>query len=219
MILHHYWRSTASYRVRVALGLKGIEAELRAVDLATGEHLAPPFAAIAPRGFLPVLEDASEDGPVRLGQSLAIIDYLDARYPQAPTLPARQPERARAMMLAHMVALDIHPVCNLTVLKEVGRMAGPGDAADARLAWNRHFIAAGLDALEPLLPESGFCAGEAPMLPEICLVPQLYNARRWGMDAVRWPRAARIEDLCLALPAFAAAAPERHEPRSAEIAG
>ena len=207
MILHHYWRSTASYRVRIALNLKGVEAELRPVDLAAGDHLAPDFMAIAPRGFVPVLED----GALRLGQSLAIIDYLDALHPDTPMLPREPAERARATMLAHMVVIDIHPVCNLTVLKEVGRIAD-GDAGEARLAWNRHFITAGLDALEPLLPGSGFCAGDLPTLPELCLVPQLYNARRWEMDVERWPRSARIERECLALPAFDAARPERHEP-------
>ena len=208
VVLFDYWRSSASYRVRIALNLAGITYRPVVVDLVNGGHRTPGHLARNPQGLVPVLDI---DG-VRLTQSLAILDYLDEtrRMGLLPTKPA---SRAAARALAHSIAVDIHPVCNLSVAKHataLGTGAGdmPGD-------WMRHFIRPGLLAFETLLggfDQSPFCTGNTPGLADICLIPQLYNARRWAVDLSDMPRLLAVEGACSKHPAFAAAHPDLHAP-------
>ncbi|QXT39014.1 maleylacetoacetate isomerase [Gymnodinialimonas ceratoperidinii] len=204
MILYSYWRSTTSYRVRAALNLKGIAYEQRAVDLVAGDQRTPDYMAVNPAKGVPALE--LEDGTL-LTQSLAILDYLDARQPEPPLLPAEPLLRARVLAVAHSIALDIHPVNNLRVL---GHLMGHFDATseDAR-AWMCHWMTEGLTAVEALLPtRADFAFTEAPGLADLCITAQCYNAHRWGLSLDPFPKIARVEAACLALPEIRAAAPE-----------
>ncbi len=203
--LHTYWRSSASYRVRIALALKGLEAASIVVDLKAGEQRAG-YLERNPQGLIPLLSD---DG-FSVGQSLAILEYLEERFPEAPLLPQDPRERARVRSLAAVVCCDIHPLQNLRVQRY---LAGELQASETQvLAWVRHFIDDGLEALEALVSRDAdrgaFCVGDTPSLADVCLVPQLYNARRYGCDGRRYPTLLEIDRRCLALPAFAAAAPE-----------
>ena len=207
LTLYTYWRSTTAYRVRIALNLKGIGAAHVPVDLVRdgGQQHAPGYVALNPSHLVPTL--VLEDGTA-LTQSLAIIDYLDALRPDPPLLPADPVTRARALAAAHVVAMDIHPVNNLRVVQQLGARFG-ADAA-ARADWMRHWMTRGFDALTAMLPpDTPFAFGDRPGLADICLVAQLYNAHRWGLDMAPWPRLGRIETTCAALPAFADAAPEK----------
>lgn len=210
-ILHDYWRSTASYRVRIALALKGLRYERKAVDLAAGAQRSAAYLAVNPQGLAPALEI---DGRV-LTQSLAIIGYLDETRPHPPLLPPAPMDRAHVCSIALAIACDIHPVSNLKVLAKVEQLAG----AEARAAWNRDNIRAGLAAVEQMLGHPGFkdrfCFGETPTLADCALIPQLYNARRWGVDYDHLARIGRVEQSCAREPAFLAAAPERFDPASA----
>ena len=208
ILLHDYWRSSASYRVRIALELKGLDYTSRSVDLVAGDQRSSEHRALNPQGTVPVLEIDGE----RLTQSLAIIEYLDATRPEPRLIPSDPPERARATALAHALAVDVHPVCNLHVVAHHVRLV-PGDADAAKVAWMRHFITKGLAEFEAMLPDDH--AGDPPGLVECCLVPQLYNARRWGADLAVAPHAVAIAERCEALSAFAAAHPDRHAPRNA----
>lgn len=207
--LYTYWRSSAAYRVRIGLGLKGLGYRSEPVHLVQdgGQQHAPAYVALNPQELVPVLRH----GGRVLRQSMAILEYLDETWPQpAPLLPVDPAGRARVRALAQAVACEVHPLGNLRVLQYLeGEL---GQAPDARQAWLRHWIGDGLDALERLLagdPDTGrFCHGDTPGLADCVLVPQLYNARRFGMDPARWPLLARIEQACLALPGFAAAVPE-----------
>jgi maleylpyruvate isomerase len=207
--LYGYWRSSAAYRVRIALELKGLAYQTRPVHLtlAGGEQHAAPFQALNPQGLVPVLVDGEEV----LSQSLAIIEYLEETHPAPPLLPGTPAARARVRALAQVVACDLHPLNNLRVLRYLGENLGA--SADAQTVWYRHWLQAGLAALERRLgtePGTGeFCHGAAPTLADLCLVPQLYNARRHALDLAPFPTLTRIEAACQALPAFAAAAPER----------
>lgn len=203
MILHGYFRSSASWRVRIALALKGVDATSRVHHLRRGEQRNADYLALNPQGLLPALE--IDDGRV-LTQSLAIIAYLDELYPQPPLLPARPFDRAFVRSIALAIACDIHPVQNLRVL---GRVTELADAA-AATEWARAVIVDGLDACEVLLTrvDGPFCLGDTPTVADICLVPQLANARRFGADG-DWPRLFAAEAACLALPAFADTRPER----------
>jgi maleylacetoacetate isomerase len=206
-VLFDYWRSSASYRVRIALNLKGIAYRAVPVNLLAGAHRSPEHRARNPQGALPVLDI---DG-LRLTQSLAIVEYLDDTRPEPPLLPSEPAGRARVRALAHVVAMEIHPICNLSVADRIAELGG--DAA--RLAWMREHIDRGLTAFEALLARPGtgrFCHGDAPGLADCCLVPQLYNARRWQLDPATWRTIARIEAACAELPAFAAAHPDRIGP-------
>lgn len=205
MDLYTYFRSSAAYRVRIALALKGLEYRSVPVHLGRGEQAAPPFRAVNPQGLVPVLDD---DGTV-VGQSLAILEYLDETNPWPPLLPADAPGRARVRRLALMVACDIHPLNNLRVLNHLRGEAGFDEAGITR--WVHHWITEGFDALEALLEGAAgrFCHGDVPTLADICLVPQVFNARRFGMDVAAWPTILRVDAACRTLPAFAAAAPER----------
>lgn len=206
--LYDYWRSSAAYRVRIALGLKGLPHAAVPVNLLDASHKAPDHLARNPQGLVPALHI---DGRM-LTQSLAIIEYLDETRPDPPLLPADPPGRARVRALAHAIAMEIAPICNLSVATHVAALTG---REDARVDWMAHFIGPGLEAFERLLAQGGtgrFCHGDQPGLADCCLVPQLYNARRWGVAVDHLPRIAAIADACAALPAFAAAHPDRVGP-------
>ena len=208
-LLHDYWRSSASYRVRIALALKGIEHRTNPIDLLAQAHREPGHLARNPQGLVPVLEI---DGLV-LTQSLAICEYLDETRPDPPLLPFNPAARARVRALAYAIAMEIHPICNPSVAMHVEQVAG-GDET-MRVEWMRHFIARGFAAFEKLLdhPQTGtFCHRDAPGLADICLVPQLYNARRWDVPLDAYPRLTAIADACAELPAFQAAHPDRARP-------
>lgn len=208
--LHTYFRSSASYRVRIALHWKGLPYESVPVHLLRGggeQHL-PAFAALNPNALVPVYEDGH--GAV-LRQSLAIVEYLDEVHPRPALLPADALGRARVRALALDVACEIHPVNNLRVLSYLSGTLGQPE--DAKLAWIRHWVQTGFDALEATLrdaPTRGhFCWGDTPTLADLCLVPQVFNARRFGVPVdERYPTIAAIDAACAALPAFQAAAPQ-----------
>jgi maleylpyruvate isomerase len=209
MILYGYPMSSASYRVRIALALKGIEVTSVTKQLRRGEQRAKEFLEINPQGFVPTL--ALDDGQI-LTQSLAIIEYLDEVHPQPPLLPAAPLERARVRALAQLIACDIHPLNNLRVLQYLEGTLG--ETQNVRDAWYRHWIESGFEALEAALgrdPARGrFCFGDAPTLADVCLVPQVFNARRYSVDLTPYPRVAAADAACREIPAFASAAPEKH---------
>ena len=203
--LYDYWRSSASYRVRIALNLKGLGYEQVVVNLLEGAHRSAAHRRRSPIGYVPALDI---DGQM-MTQSLAIIEYLEARFPDPALLPADPAEAARLRAIAHAIAMDIHPVCNLNVTNHHAA-AFDGDAA-AKDAWMVHFMTRGLLAVEAMAdhPATGpFLHGDAPGLADIVLIPQLYNARRRDMTLAEMPRLTAIEAACLAHPAFQAAAPE-----------
>lgn len=206
MKLYGYFRSSAAYRVRIALNLKGLAYEQVAVNLADGEQRGVDNLARNPQGLVPVLE--TDDG-TRLTQSLAICEYLDERYPEPPLLPADAAERARVRALAQAIACEIHPLNNLKVLKYLTGELGVSD--EARLGWYRHWISEGFDALETRLADSpatgAFCHGDTPTLADACLVPQVFNARRFDCDLSAYPTIRRIAERCATLDAFQRAAP------------
>ncbi|WP_170560728.1 maleylacetoacetate isomerase [Ruegeria atlantica] len=204
MKLYSYWRSTTSYRVRIVLNLKGFSYETIPVDLVAGEQRAPDYVALNPGKGVPTL--ALKDGRV-LTQSLAIIDYLDATIPDPPLLPADPFKRAQVQAAVHTIAMDIHPVNNLKVTTHLKTRYGL--TAEDGIEWFRHWMTEGFHAYQALLAEnSTFSFGERPDLADICLVAQLYNAHRWGVDMNPFPRLLEIEERALAHPAFDAARPE-----------
>ncbi|MGR3634976.1 MAG: maleylacetoacetate isomerase [Shimia sp.] len=207
-LLFDYWRSSASYRLRIALNLAGIAYDSVPVDLVAGDHRGAEHLARNPQGLVPVLDI---DG-IRLTQSLAILDYLnDTRG--LGLLPQDPGAAAQARALAHAIAVDLHPVCNLRVAKHAAQLVPDDGGAMAK--WMAHFIAPGLDAFETMLAsfdQAPFCCGDTPGLADICLMPQLYNARRWGVDFSVCSRIVAIEAACAALPAFAAAHPDKVKP-------
>jgi len=203
-VLFDYWRSSASYRVRIALNLAGIPYRAVSIDLAKGEQRSPAHLARNPQGLVPVLQI---DG-LQLTQSLAILDYLDQTR-LLGLLPTDPAARARVQALAQSIAVDIHPVCNLQVAAYAASIAA--DQTTAREDWMLRFIRPGLQAFETLLDThkaAPFCTGSTPGLADICLIPQLYNARRWGVDFSDLPRVQRVESACSDLSAFAAAHPD-----------
>lgn len=206
IILHDYWRSSASYRVRIALNLKGVAYRSHPVDLRAGEQRGEANLACNPQGLVPTLE---VDGTA-LVQSLAIIDWLDSAYPEPRLLPADPLARAATLARALLIACDIHPVDNLRVLKRLESQFGADQAA--RDTWYRHWIAEGLQALETMAGPGPFLGGDAPDLSDVCLVPQLYNARRVDLPLDAYPRLLRADAAAAKLDAFAAAHPDRARP-------
>jgi maleylpyruvate isomerase len=200
--LHSYFRSSASYRVRIALNLKGLEYDYVACHLRQGQHRSADYLGLNPQGLVPALE---ADGEV-LTQSLAICEYLDDLYPQHPLLPADPLPRARVRAFAQAIACEIHPLQNLAVLQ---RLRTLGVDEQGVRQWVQGVIERGFDACSELLATSQgrFCFGDEPGLADVFLVPQLFNARRYEVE-LRWPRLVEIEADCLALEAFRAAAPE-----------
>ncbi|GGP19054.1 maleylacetoacetate isomerase [Silvimonas iriomotensis] len=208
LVLYSYFRSSAAYRVRIALHLKNMPYRIEPVHLLRngGEQRASHYLAVNPEGLVPTLHH----GAVTLTQSLAIIEYLEELVPTPPLLPAAPADRAWVRALALAVACDIHPVNNLRVLQYLQAELGATDAA--KQAWYQHWVQLGLAAFEAHLaqrPASRFCFGDTPTLADCCLIPQLFNARRFGCDLTRLPRILAIEAQCQALPAFVAAAPEQ----------
>ena len=207
VVFYEYWRSSAAYRVRIALNLKGIAYRSVQLDLVAGEQRNPEFLARNPQGLVPALEI---DGHF-LTQSLAIIDYLDARHKAPPMVPADPAARSAVLARALVIAADIHPINNLRVLNYLRGTLGADDAAVA--AWYRHWIEEGFAALEAGAPDRGLFGGDAPDLADVCLVPQMANARRFNTTLADFPKLVRIDAELTALPAFAAAAPDAVRPR------
>ena len=204
-LLHDYFRSSASYRVRIALRLKGVEHDSVSVDLRAGDQRADEYKARNPQGFVPMLE---VDG-VKLTQSLAIIAYLDATRPEPPLLPADPADQAHVRAMALLVACDIHPLNNLRVLNYLKNELGQDEPA--RNGWYRHWVREGFAALEQFAaPRAGrFLFGDAPTVADVCLVPQMYNARRFDVPLDDYPLLVRVDAEANKLDAFADARPDR----------
>jgi len=206
MKLYSYFMSSAAYRVRIALNLKGVDYETVPVDLSRGEHRQPAFLATNPQATRPVIDD---DGIV-LWQSLAIIDYLDARYPFPRLIPAEPVVRARVQAQAQLIVCEIHPLNNLRVRQYLREDLALDEAAASR--WYRHWIGEGFASLEAQVRRSSGgrdCFGDAVTVAHVCLVPQVYNARRFHCDLAPYPTLVRIADGLAADPVFARAAPDR----------
>ncbi len=207
MKLYGFFRSSAAFRVRIALNLKNIGHETAVINLQTGAQSDPAYRAVNPQGRVPSLET---DGAV-LAQSLAIIAYLDETHPAPPLLPTDALGRARVRALANTIACDIHPLQNLSVLVYLRDALGVGEADVT--GWARHWIALGFAAVEAMLADGAatgrFCHGEAPGLADICLVPQVFNARRFECPLADYPTLMRVFDQCMSLDAFDAAQPSR----------
>ena len=204
MKLHNYFRSSASFRVRIALNLKGLAYDYVPVHLPRGYHKKPPYADISADTLVPLLETDGE----RLSQSMAIIEYLDETHPAPPLLPADALGRAQVRALAQSIACDIHPINNLRVLKYLVRELQVDEAA--KNAWYRHWCRDGLAAFErqlAQLPVSTYCYGQTPTLADCCLVPQIFNAARLEVSLEGLPRTMAAYAACMALPAFAQAQP------------
>ncbi len=206
LILYSYFRSSAAYRVRIALNLKGLDHEIRPVHLVKGEQKDEAYRALNPQGLVPTLVH----GERRIGQSGAILEYLEETWPEPALLPADPAARARVRQIANVVACDIHPLNNLRVLGYLKNVLEVDEAARSR--WYAHWIREGFSALEELLSKNGetgaFCHGDRPGFADCFLVPQLYNARRFAVPIEDFPVIRRIEANCLALDAFRRAAPE-----------
>ncbi len=206
VVLYDYWRSSAAYRVRIALNLKGIAYRSVPIDLALGQQGGADYLARNPQGLIPALDI---DG-VLLTQSLAIIDYLDQTRPGPRLLPADPAVRAGALARALVIAADTHPVQNLRVMNRLKSQFGASQ--DQAVEWNRHWIELGFATLEAQAPGTGLFGGDAPDLSDLCLVPQMANARRFEVDLAPYPGLVRIDGALRGIPAFAAAAPEAVKP-------
>lgn len=206
-VLYDYFRSSASYRVRIALNLKGLDYEQRPISLINGAQNDPAYKALNPQGLVPMLEI---DGH-RLTQSLSIMVYLDQVYPDPPLMPRDPADGAHVRALALAVACDIHPLNNLRVLKYLKNDLGVSE--EAKDEWYRHWVAEGLAALEEMArPRAGaFLFGDSPTIADVCLVPQLYNARRFSVPITDYPTLRRADETASAHAAFAAAHPDRQE--------
>jgi maleylacetoacetate isomerase len=209
MKLYGYFRSSAAFRVRIALNLKGLPYDTASIHLRRNDQSAPDYRAVNPQGLVPTLEDGAQT----LIQSMAIIEYLDELHPEPPLLPKQPADRARVRALADIVACDIHPINNLRVLRYLTRELGHDEAAIAK--WYNHWIAAGFQAIEPLLVQDArtgtFCHGETPGLADVALVPQVVNSERYHLDLAPYPTVVRIYENCMRLEPFDAAHP-RNQP-------
>jgi maleylpyruvate isomerase len=209
MKLYTYFRSSAAYRVRIALNLKGVDYEALPVHLLRngGEQLTDAYRAINPSALLPTLDD---DGAV-IGQSLAIIEYLEETRPQVPLLPVDPADRARVRSLALTVAADTHPLGNLRVLKYLKHDLNVSE--EVKLEWQRHWLRTGMATLETILSGDArtgrYCHGDTPTLADCCLVPQVFGAQRFGVDLAPYPTVMRIHEACAGLPAFHQAHPSQ----------
>lgn len=206
MILYDYYRSSAAYRVRIALNLKGVAYERVQVHLVKGEQRSPEHLARNPQGFVPALDIGNG---VILTQSLAIIEWLDTAYPEPSLIPVEPIARARAMAQALTIAADIHPIDNLRVLKRLESQFGADEAAKGE--WYRHWIAQGFAALEAGAGSAPYLGGQTPGIADVMLVPQMYNARRFDLPLDPYPRLVAVDAAARALPAFAQASPVRSE--------
>ena len=207
MKLHGYFRSSAAFRVRIALNLKGLAYDTAFVHLPRGEHRRPAYGALNPQALVPTLD---VDGNL-LTQSLAILEYLEETRPQPPLLPKDAPGRARVRSLAQLIACEIHPLNNLRVLQHLKRALGQDEARVN--AWYRHWIADGLAKLEAQLAGTSgtgrYCHGDAPSVADCCLVPQIFNAQRYQCDTTAYPTAMRVFAECMKLDAFDRAQPAK----------
>ena len=207
MKLYGYFRSSAAFRVRIALNLKRLKAESASIHLRRNDQRTPDFLALNPQGLVPALE---EDGQIFI-QSMAIIEYLDETHPEPPLLPGHPADRARVRALAQIIACDIHPIDNLRVLRYLANPLGHDEATVQR--WFNHWIAVGFESFEKILATDGqagaFCHGDAPSLADICLVPQVFNAQRYKLDMTPYPTLSRIFEHCMTLRAFDDARPEK----------
>ena len=206
--LYDYYRSSAAYRVRIGLNLKGVAYDSVDVSLLNGDQRSPEHLARNPQGFVPVLDV----GEGVLTQSLAILDYLDAKHPEPRFVPADPLARSRTLAMALTVACDIHPLNNLRVLNHLKRELSIEE--QARNDWYRHWVVQGFDALEQMAGEGPFLGGDAPDMADICLIPQLFNARRFEVDLTPYPKLVAADAAAQRLEAFAAAHPDRVKPAS-----
>ncbi|MBN7797935.1 maleylacetoacetate isomerase [Parahaliea mediterranea] len=203
MQLYDYHRSSAAYRVRIALNLKGLDYERLPVNLVAGEQRSGDYTALNPQGLVPAL--VADDGQV-LTQSLAILEWLEECRPEPALLPVAPGDRARVRGMMYLIGCDIHPLNNLRVLKHLTGDLGVDE--DAKLAWYHHWLALGFAALEQQVAGERYCFGDRVTLADACLVPQMYNARRFELDLAPYPRLVAISAHLEQLPAFAAAAPD-----------
>ncbi len=204
VLLHDYFRSSAAYRVRIALNLKGVDYDRHAVNLVEGEQRAADYRVLNPQGFVPMLE--IDD--LKLTQSLSIIVYLDQTRPDPPLMPRDPADGAHVRAMALAIACDIHPLNNLRVLRHLAKM---GVEQEQRDEWYRHWVTEGLEALEKMAARraGAFLFGETPTIADVCLVPQLYNARRFSVPIEPYPTLRRADESASALPAVAEAHPDR----------
>jgi maleylacetoacetate isomerase len=206
IILFDYWRSSASYRVRIVLNLKNVPYKRVPTSLLDNAQKAPDYVARNPQGFVPMLSIDGHD----LTQSLAIIDYLDAQYPDPAMVSSNPADRAKTLAQALIIAADIHPIDNLRVLRYLKEQMGQSQEAVDQ--WYRHWILEGFTALEAMAPEDGLFGGDLPNLADVCLVPQMANARRLDTPLDAFPRLLRMDAALTALPAFVAAHPDHVKP-------
>lgn len=215
MKVHGYFRSSAAYRLRIAVNLKNLECDTAMVNLQAGDQSSAAYRAINPQGRVPALE--VEDHV--LVQSLAIIEYLDETFPNPPLLPSESLARARVRGIANIIACDIHPLNNLAVLNYLKDVLSVDE--ENRTLWYQHWVRQGFDGIEPLLADSSetgkFCHGDSPGLADICLVPQVFNAQRFDCDLSPYPTIGRIYEACINLAAFEKAQPS-NQPEAAQLA-
>ncbi len=203
LTLHGYWRSSAAYRVRIALNLKGLAYDQVTYDLRRKAEKGEPYARLNPQKLVPTLQ--TEDGAL-LTQSLAILEWLEEAHPEPGLLPENKTDRAHVRAMCALVACDIHPVNNLRILNA---LRDDLEASDDQVSqWIARWIGDGFDALERLIGGDTFCYGDAPTLADCCLVPQIYNAQRFKIDLASWPKIRAVAEACEAIPAFYVARPE-----------
>ncbi len=200
--LYSYFRSSAAYRVRIALNLKGIAHILQPVNLLKGEQSGTEYLKVNPQGLLPALE--TEEGV--LAQSLAMLEYLEETHPEHPLLPENAWQKAQVRNLMYAISCDIHPIDNLRVLKYLSNELKVTE--EQKVTWYRHWVVEGFNKIEAMLPGGDFCFGDSPTLADACLVPQVYNALRFEVDMTHYPKIAKVYEHCNHIQAFIKARPE-----------